>query len=92
MQSAPNEKECRAPMVNHRSSASSVSSSSEAPHLPQPSTAKHRGRDSRKVERREHQRRPRRQGRDNFVAIIVAASLCRGVCGSTAQPHRPWRH
>ena len=75
---APHEKECRARRLS--------SSSSEAARLPQPITARDRG--SRKVERRDHQKKRHRQGRDNFAAITAVAPgrtipeplFCSDVC------------
>ena len=71
---APHEKECR---------ARRLSSSSEAARLP---IARDRG--SRKVGRRDHQKKRHRQGRDNFAAITAVAPgrtipeplFCSDVC------------
>ena len=60
----------RARMVN-RLRRNSTSSSSEAARLPQPITARDKG--SRKVGRRNHQKRRHRHGRNNFGAITPAA-------------------
>jgi hypothetical protein len=57
--------------------ARGLSSRSEVARLPQGSAASPKdSRDSRKVARREYQKKRHRQVRDNFD---VAASLCRGV-------------
>ena len=60
----------RARMVN-RLRRNSTSSSSEAARLPQPITARDKG--SRKVGRRNHQKKRHRHGRNNFGAITPAA-------------------
>jgi hypothetical protein len=75
MKRAPNKKECRALTVSRRPLSTSISSSNssnnnEAVRLPQLSTAKDTG--SRKVEPSGNQKKRRRQGRDNFVAITLA--------------------
>src|SRR5204863_318170 len=57
-------------------------SSSEAARPRESST----DRGSRKVGRREHQKKPHRRDRDNFVGIGAAASLCQGVRGFTRRP------
>jgi hypothetical protein len=79
---ASNKKECSALTLSlRRRSASSRrcrnNNNNEAAHLAQLSADKHKGRGSRKVGRG-NQKKRHRQGRDNFVAIIVAASLLRG--------------
>ena len=64
MKRAPNEKECRALTLSRRrpsnSTSSSSSSSNEAARLPQPITARDTG--SRKVERRDNQKKRHRHG------------------------------
>ena len=68
MKRAANEKECRALTLSRRrpsNSSSSSSSSNEAARLPQPITARDRG--SRKVGRRNNQKKRHRQ------AIIILA-------------------
>jgi hypothetical protein len=42
-----------------------------------------RDRNSRKLGRREHPEKRHRRGHNSSDAIVVAASLCRGVRGST---------
>jgi hypothetical protein len=49
-----------------------------AARLLQPSTTKA----SLKVENKRHQKKRHRRGHNSFDAIVVAASLCRGVRGS----------
>jgi hypothetical protein len=74
MKRAANEKECRALTLSHRrpsTSASSNSNSNEAARLPQSITARDTG--SRKVERRNNQKKHHRQVSNNFVAIRQAA-------------------
>jgi hypothetical protein len=72
MKRAANEKECRALTRRRRStSASSSSNSNEAARLPQPITARDTG--SRKVERRDNQKKRHRQVSNNFGAITPAA-------------------
>ena len=76
MKRAPNEKECRALTLsrrrnNNNNNNNSSSSSSEAARLPQPITARDTG--SRKVERRDNQKKRHRQVSNNFVAITAAA-------------------
>ena len=66
---AAKEKECRAPMVSRPRHNSSRSS--EASRLLQPITARDTG--SRKVERRNNQKKRHRQVSNNFVAIKSAA-------------------
>ena len=85
MKRVPNEKECRGLVVNRlrHNSNSSHSSGSNVPRLPQPITAKDMA--SRKAETSDNQKKRHRQGHDNFSAIVVAASLCRGV--RTSRPH-----
>jgi hypothetical protein len=73
---AARERECRARMVSRRhnnssSSNRSSSSSSEAPRLPQPITA--RDTVSRKVERRNNQKKRHRHAHNNFGAITPVA-------------------
>ena len=78
MKRAANEKECRAltlsrrrPSTSASSNSSSSSSSNEASRLPQSITT--RDKDSRKVERRDNQKKRHRQVSNNFVAIKPAA-------------------
>ena len=73
MKRAPNEKECRALTLSRRrpSTSASSSSSNEAARLPQSITARDTG--SRKVERRDNQKKRHRQGSNNFGAITPAA-------------------
>jgi hypothetical protein len=71
MKRAPNEKECRALTLSRRRPSTSSSSSNEVARLPQPITARHTG--SRKVERRDNQKKRHRQVSNNFVAITPAA-------------------
>ena len=73
MKRAPNEKECRALTLNRRrpSNSASNSNSNEASRLPQSITARDAG--SRKVERRDNQKKRHRQVSNNFVAIKPAA-------------------
>jgi len=70
MKRAANEKECRALTLSRRRPSTSASKSSnnsnEASRLPQPITA--RDMDSRKVERRDNQKKRHRQVSNNFVA------------------------
>jgi len=83
MKGASREKECRALTVSrHHPSTNSSSSNNnnEAARLPQPITA--RDTRSRKAGVKDNQDKRRLPGSSNFVALIVAASLCRGVCGS----------
>ena len=69
---AAKEKECRAPMGSpHRHNNNSSSSSSEAARLPQPIRANDR--DSRKVGRKEHQKKRRGRGHNRSETIIDAA-------------------
>ena len=70
---AAKEKECRALMVSRlrHNSTSSRSSGPKVARLPQPITA--RATDSRKVDRRDNQRKRHRQVRNNFGAITPAA-------------------
>src|SRR5436190_24328959 len=78
MKRAPQEKECSARRLS--------SSSTEAACLRQPITARDRG--SRKVERRDNQKKRHRQARDNFAAITAVAPeretpeplFCSDVC------------
>jgi hypothetical protein len=76
MKRAPNEKECRALTLSRRrpsaSNSSSSSSSNEASRLPQSITARDTG--SRKVERRDNQKKRHRQVSNNFVAINTSGS------------------
>ena len=66
MKRAPNEKECRAlTLSRRRPSTSSSSNSNEVARLPQPITARDTG--SRKVDRRDNQKKRHRQGRDNLA-------------------------
>jgi hypothetical protein len=75
------------PLRNNSASSSSGNSSNSsnsnkgAAHLPQPIRARVAG--SRKVDRQDSRKKRRRRGRNNFGAISVAASLCRGVLGFT---------
>ena len=74
MKRAANEKECRALRFNRRNrstSSSNNSNSNEAVRLPQPITV--RDTCSRKVERRDNQKKRHRQVSNNFVAITPAA-------------------
>ena len=78
MKRAANEKECRAltlsrrrPSTSASSNSSSSSSSNEASRLPQSITA--RDKDSRKVERRDNQKKRHRQVSNNFVVITPVA-------------------
>ena len=73
MKRAPNEKECRALMLSRRRQQQHQqrSSSNEAARLPQPITARDRG--SRKVERKDNQKKRHRQASNNFGAITPAA-------------------
>ena len=74
MKRAPKEKECRALMVSrlrHNSTSSRRSSSNKVARLPQPITARDRG--SRKVGRKDNQKKRHRHGRNNFGAITPAA-------------------
>jgi hypothetical protein len=72
MKRAANEKECRAlTLSRRRPSTSSNSSSNEAARLPQPITARDTG--SRKVERRDNQKKRHRQVSNNFGALTPAA-------------------
>jgi hypothetical protein len=76
MKRAPNEKECRALTLSRRRPSTSASSSSNsnsnaASRLPQSITARDMG--SRKVERRDNQKKRHRQVSNNFVAIKSAA-------------------
>jgi len=70
---AAKEKECRVLMVSRlrHNSTSSRSSGPKVARLPQPITA--RATDSRKVDRRDNQRKRHRQGRINFGATTPAA-------------------
>lgn len=68
MKLASNEKEYRALMLSRRHLSASTSSSSNsngAARLPQPITARDTG--SRKVDRRDNQKKRHRQGRDNLA-------------------------
>src|SRR5262245_15345530 len=83
MKGASREKECRALTVSrhHPSTNSSSSSNNNEPaRLPHPITARDTG--SRKVGVNDNRDKRHLQGSNNLVALIVAASLCRGVCGS----------
>jgi hypothetical protein len=74
MKRAANEKECRALTLRRRPSTStstSSSSSNEAARLPQPITARDTG--SRKVERRDNQKKRHRHVSNNFGALTPAA-------------------
>ena len=73
MKRAPNEKECRALTLSRRrpSTSASNSNSNEASRLPQSITARDTG--SRKVERRDNQKKLHRQVSNNFFAITPAA-------------------
>ena len=73
MKRAANEKECRALMVSRprHNSNSTSSSSNEAARLRQPITD--RGRASRKVGRRNNQKKRHRHAHNNFGAITAAA-------------------
>jgi hypothetical protein len=77
MKRAPNEKECRALTLSRRCPSTSLSSSSnsnnsnEASRLPQSITARDTG--SRKVDKKDNQKKRHRQGSNNFVAITAAA-------------------
>ena len=78
MKRGANEKECRALTLSRRRSSTSASSNSsnrsnsnEASRRPQPITARDTG--SRKVERRDNQKKRHRQVSNNFVAITPAA-------------------
>ena len=70
---AAKEKECRALMVSRlrHNSTSSRSSGSEVARLPQPITARDKG--SRKVGRKNNQKKRHRHGHNNFGAITPAA-------------------
>ena len=68
---APKEKECRALALSRRRPSASNSNSKEAAYLPQPITDKET--DSRKVGRRDNQKKRHRQGSNNYVAITAAA-------------------
>jgi hypothetical protein len=70
MKRGANEKESRVLTLSRRRPSTS-SSSNEAARLPQPITA--RDTDSRKVERRDNQKKHHRQVSNNFVAITPAA-------------------
>ena len=74
MRRAPNEKECRVLKVSRRRPGNSVSRSSnnnEAARLLRPITA--RDTDSRKVEKREHQKK--RHRRDNLVDLASGSGI-----------------
>jgi len=73
MKRAPNEKECRALTLRRRrpSTSASNSNSNEASRLPQSITARDTG--SRKVDKKDNQKKRQRQGSNNFVAITAAA-------------------
>ncbi len=75
MKRAPNEKECRALTLSRRrpstSASNSNSNSNEASRLPQSITARDTG--SRKVDKKDNQKKRQRQGSNNFVAITAAA-------------------
>jgi len=70
---APNEKECRALTLSRRrpSTSASNSNSNEASRLPQSITARDTG--SRKVDKKDNQKKRQRQGSNNFVAITAAS-------------------
>jgi hypothetical protein len=92
MKRAANEKECRGLVVKRlrHNSHSSHSSGSKVPRLPQPITARDMA--SRKAETRGNQKERHRHGRNNFSAIVAAASLCGGVRRSHPQDHMaPWQ-
>ena len=71
MKRAANEKECRALTLSRRRPSTSSSSSNEVARPPQPITARDTG--SRKVERRDNQKKRQRQGSNNFGAITPVA-------------------
>ena len=71
MKRGANEKECRALTLSRRRPSTSSKSNNEAARLPQPITARDTG--SRKVERRDNQKKRHRQVSNNFVAITPAA-------------------